>query len=193
MWSNHQVTESANLISTLLAAETSRIVSGGVSTPISALRAEAGLWAGHLQSRHDKGAKIGVVSRNDVSFVSGYLACLAAGMVAVPMNPFSPESERIRDMQAVSMAEILVGPSAAHSVPSLQVAAPNAIVTVMESMNVTGMPIDPLDDAVAVEPDDIAVLLFTSGTAGLRFNRTRSELSSVIFFRSDSAASLSCC
>ncbi len=166
MWSNQQVTDSANLISILLTAETSRIISGGVSTPISAVRAETGLWAGHLASRHAKGSHIGVVSKNDVSFVSGYLACLAAGMVAVPMNPFSPESERMRDMAAVPMAEILVGPSAAQSVPALQTAAPDAAVTVMESINVTGSAIDPLDDAAPVEPDDVAVLLFTSGTAG---------------------------
>lgn len=160
------MTDSANLITTLLTAETSRIVSGGVSTPISAVRAETGLWAGHLASRHPKGSKIGVVSRNDVSFVSGYLACLAAGMVAVPMNPFSPESERVRDMAAVPMAEILVGPSAAQSVPALEAAAPDAFVTVMESINLTGTAIDPLDGATVVAPDDIAVLLFTSGTAG---------------------------
>ena len=166
MWSNQGVTDSANLISTLLTAETSRIVSGAVSTPISAVRAETGLWAGHLKSRHPKGSKIGVVSRNDVSFVTGYLACLATGMVAVPMNPFSPEAERVRDLEAVTLAEILVGPSAAQSVPSLHTAAPNAAVTVMESMNLTGTPIDPMEDAVEVEPDDVAILLFTSGTAG---------------------------
>lgn len=166
MWSNQQVMQSANLISTLLAEETSRLVSDGVSTPASALRSETGLWAGHLKSRHPKGSQVGLVSRNDVSFITGYLACLAAGMVAVPMNPVSPDPERKRDLEAVRLVEILVGPSVAHTVESLQAAAPEAAVTLMESINVTGSPIDPLEDPTDVDADDIAVLLFTSGTAG---------------------------
>ena len=106
------------------------------------------------------------MSRNDVSFVTGYLACLAAGMVAVPMNPVSPDPERKRDLEAVRLVEILVGPAAANTVESLQAAAPDAAVTVMDPINLSGSPIDVLDDPTAVDPDDIAVLLFTSGTAG---------------------------
>ncbi len=166
MWSNQQVTQSANLVSILLTEETSRLVTGDVVTPVSTLRTETGLWAGHLRSRHPKGSQIGLVSANDVSFVTGYLACLAAGMVAVPMNPVSPDPERQRDMAAVRLVEILVGPSVAHCVESLRSAAPDAAVTVMESTNAVGAAIDVLGDPTPVEPDDIAVLLFTSGTAG---------------------------
>jgi long-chain acyl-CoA synthetase len=101
-----------------------------------------------------------------VSFVSGYLACLAAGMVAVPMNPASPDPERRRDMEAVRLVEVLVGPSTAHCADSLRTAAPDAVVTIMESTNVEGTAIDVLSDPTPVDPDDIALLLFTSGTAG---------------------------
>ncbi|NNE96389.1 MAG: acyl--CoA ligase [Acidimicrobiales bacterium] len=160
------MTDSANLISILLREEGSRIVADGVVTPVSALRSEAGVWAGHLRERHPRGSHIGLVSRNDVSFVTSYLACLAAGMVAVPMNPSSPDAERRRDLQSVALVEMLLGPSALGHLESVQAAAPDMDVTVMDPMNATGSPIDPLADAAAVNPDDAAVLLFTSGTAG---------------------------
>ncbi|MFW2382034.1 MAG: class I adenylate-forming enzyme family protein [Acidimicrobiales bacterium] len=160
------MTDSANLVSVLLAEETSRLIAGDVVTPVSALRAEAGMWAGHLKSRHPQGSQIGLVSQNDVSFVSAYLACLAAGMVAVPMNPVSPDPERRRDMDSVRLVEILVGPAAASCVESLNAAAPGVPVTIMEPASRSGTAIDVMSDPATVEPDDIAVLLFTSGTAG---------------------------
>ncbi len=160
------MTETANIVNHLLSATTSRIVTPDHITSAEELKSRAGLWAAHLRSRHDRGSRIGLISRNDESFIVGYLACLAAGMIVVPMNPLSPEPERARDMAAVKMGEVLIGPSSQSEVPAVLSAAPDVMVTVLEDANVEAEPMDPLLGAAAVEPDDVAVLLFTSGTAG---------------------------
>ncbi len=166
MWSNQGVTQSANLVLHLLAANTTRVVVREESYPAEWLRESAGRWAGHLMGRHAKGSRIGLISENDEAFVVGYLACLAAGMVAVPMNPLSPGPERARDLASASIAEVFIGPSCAGVEESVRAAGPGVVVTILEGFNATGQPIDAVADAVHVEPDDVAVMLFTSGTAG---------------------------
>ncbi len=166
MWSNHPVTDSANLLSVLLASDSSRVIADGEVADITDLRTEAGRWAGHLTSRHNRGSHIGLICRNDLSFTYGYLACLAAGMVAVPMNPLSPEAERRRDLESVNLAEILVGPSMESGLGSIEAVAGSVSITVLFAGNAAGTPLNVMTEAAAVDGDDIAVLLFTSGTAG---------------------------
>jgi long-chain acyl-CoA synthetase len=160
------VTASANLVHHLLSTTTSRIVTADHITASDELKSRVGLWAAHLRSRHEQGSRVGLVSRNDEAFIVGYLACLTAGMIVVPMNPLSPEPERARDMATVRMSEVLIGPSSRSEADSVRSAAPDVAVTIIEDENVTAEPLDPMIDAAAVAPDDVAVLLFTSGTAG---------------------------
>ncbi len=118
------MTDSANLVHHLLSATTSRIVTADHITAADELKSRVGLWAAHLRSRHDQGSRIGLISRNDEAFIVGYLACLTAGMIVVPMNPLSPEPERARDMATVRMSEVLIGPSSRSEADSVRSAAP---------------------------------------------------------------------
>ena len=85
------------------------------------------------------GDRVGLIADNDPAFVVNYLAVLGAGAVAVPLNPASPQAEIDREVDAV-----------------------RAKLVVREEL--TGG----AGDAPAVDrdDDDLAVLIFTSGTAG---------------------------
>ncbi len=166
MCSNQSVTDSANLVNHLLSASSTRIVVQDFIMEVDELRAEAGRWAGHLRSGHATGSRIGIVCENDQSFVIAYLACLVAGMVAVPLNPQSPSAERSRDIDSVGIAEVLVGPTVEPLTETINADGSSAKITLLDPGAATGEPLDAQTQAAVVGPDDPAILLFTSGTAG---------------------------
>jgi long-chain acyl-CoA synthetase len=104
---------------------------------------------------------VAIVAANNWYFVAGYLAVLGAGAVAVPLNPQSPPPEIEAELARVGARLAIVGPSAGDlgvdpaSVPGFEGAVP-----VGDLLDAEAVPI--VDRA----PDDVAVLLFTSGTAG---------------------------
>ncbi len=163
MWSNHSVIESANLVMSLLSSPSAQVVAHGEHLGFEELVDRVGTWAGHLASTRAPASRIGVLSGNDHDFVVAYLACLTAGMVAVPLNPLSPGPERAHDLTAVGAAEILVGRRLAGMLGETEFGVP---VTQLDPAAAQGGPIDPRTEAADVEPDAVAALLFTSGTAG---------------------------
>jgi long-chain acyl-CoA synthetase len=135
--------------------------------------------------------RVAIVWPTSVDFVVAYLGILAAGAVAVPLNPNSPGSELGRELGAVEPHVLLAGgtagtvPSVPHVVlPSAAAAAPGAKAieaTVWEEFSAPLPPQAELPLESAPEPgtdgeqllrpvlrqeSDLAVLLFTSGTAG---------------------------
>jgi long-chain acyl-CoA synthetase len=103
------------------------------------LRERAALARGALVAQGvGVGDRVGLIADNDPAFVVNYLAVLGVGAVAVPLNPASPEAEIEREVDAV-----------------------RAKVVVREEL--TGAADAP---AVDRDDDDLAVLIFTSGTAG---------------------------
>jgi long-chain acyl-CoA synthetase len=98
------------------------------------------------------------MSGNDEVFVASYLAVLRVGAIAVPLNPMAPPAELERELGALeSRLALAGGPSASM----LGAAAAKGVVRV---------DLDALPEARAPRAeradDDVAVLLFTSGTAG---------------------------
>ncbi len=119
------------------------------------------------------GDRVAIIAGNNWYFVSAYLAIIGAGLVAVPLNPTSPRLELETELAAVGASAAVVGPTARlviesidrEQVPTVQYwigcgFVPEGGHDVDQLLGVAPLPIVDRDD------DDLAVLIFTSGTAG---------------------------
>ena len=106
------------------------------------------------------GDRVAMALPTSVSFVSTYLGVLAAGAVAVPLNPNSPEAELRSELVAVEPAAVLVG---GQAVAALAGGVDEGVAVLAEAPAAVGDGRLRVVDRAGVEP---AVLLFTSGTAG---------------------------
>jgi long-chain acyl-CoA synthetase len=151
------------------------IISRGKETTYGTLRDQVSGFRGGLKGLGlQPGDRIGLLCANNWYFVVSYLASLSAGLVVVPLNPLSPAREVERELAAVDARALVVGPSARHTVAQLNQSSLYSLEHVIDC----GMPAVAshllLDDVMAAEPvplvqrdrDDLAVLMFTSGTAG---------------------------
>ena len=87
-----------------------------------------------------RGQRVGVIGANTVDFAVMYFALLGLGAIAVPLNPESPKAEIDGELAAVGATEVLSAVEPAGAAASVPVAGMGA--------------------------DDVAVLVFTSGTVG---------------------------
>jgi len=151
------------------------LVAGERRLTYGELRREvAGLQAGLAGLGLEVGDRVAVVARNSAAFVLGYLAAVRGGFVAVPLNPVSPLPELTRGLAAVGARAVVCGPAGAAAVRQLD----RTEVPVLEHVVVADDPVPDgahrLADLAATEPvpavdrdaGDLAVLMFTSGTAG---------------------------
>jgi long-chain acyl-CoA synthetase len=134
------------------------------------LRAQVGGLRGALaEAGVSPGDRVVLIAGNDHTFVLGLLAILGVGGVAVPLNPTSPAAELTREIGVVRPVAAIVGAGAkcpARGAPPVVITADDK-GTKKESIT--------LSDALAHAPaplvdtanDSLAVLIFTSGTAGL--------------------------
>ena len=124
-----------------------------------------------------RGDRVALACGNGTHFVVSYLAILGLAAVAVPLNPTSPAPELERELAAVAPKAIVLEPVAATTWASVggAAAATVSLVIVTEGAAVdgavtfdslTGPTPGPTPPVAAVGPDDLAVLIFTSGTAG---------------------------
>ena len=145
-------------------ADAVALVNRGRTTTYGELRDRVGALRGTLVGLGlVPNDRVAIVCGNNGYFADAYLAVLGAGLIAVPLNPTSPAKELERELAAVGARAAIVGPTARPSfdqvdwsrVPSLEF--PLAV-----------------EDLLATEPSpiverdasDVAVLMFTSGTAG---------------------------
>jgi long-chain acyl-CoA synthetase len=134
----------------------------------------AGLRGGLVGLGIDPGDRIGILCANNWYFVVSYLAVLGVGGVAVPLNPLSPALELERELASVGARALVVGPAGRATAAAID----RDRLPVLEFVvHAEGHEIDGalvLDDLIASTPvplvdraaDDLAVLIFTSGTAG---------------------------
>jgi len=153
------------------------IISRGRPTTYAELLSQIRRFRGGLQGIGvNRGDRVALLAANGRHFAVAYLAAVGMGAVAVPLNPAATADELEREINDVSAKVVVVGPSAmpvwkrfaADHVPSVEhviVSDPSAEITGAVSFDdlvATGAEIP---EAV-VHPNDLAVLIFTSGTAG---------------------------
>jgi long-chain acyl-CoA synthetase len=158
-----------NLVSALLGAATTTpdrpaLRSPGGVVTFGELAGRAGRAAALLAGRVQPGDRVALVADNDEVFVTAYLGALAAGAVVVPLNPAAPANELVREFDIVEPALVIASDEHAD------------LVKRATARNATPVPMLVLDAPVADAPepiapvsraaDDLAVLLFTAGTAG---------------------------
>ncbi len=131
--------------------------------------------ANGLRSRgHERGQRIALLMGNRIEFVIAYFAILRAGLVAVPLNSGYTGPE-VADLTAQCSAELILaepttlrvafeaGTASGRGVPVIDVTGPD---WARLASNNSGSPARPNDDLVDETGEELAVLLFTSGTSG---------------------------
>jgi long-chain acyl-CoA synthetase len=147
--------------SVALVVEGNEITFGELSSIVS--RARGGLIRLGVQP----GDRVAVVSGNDMVFVVTHLAAMGVGAVTVPLNPLSPPAALTHEL-AVTGARVLVAGSEVPGVADIDRSETAELEHVVLGGSerwqvlVTGEPAPVVDR----DPDDLAVLLFTSGTVG---------------------------
>jgi long-chain acyl-CoA synthetase len=126
-----------------------------------ALRTSVEELACELAQRFAKGERIGLLADNSPFFVVAYLATIRAGLCSVPFPPGVDEKVFRRIVIATNMQSAFVQPKYAHNAALWTDGELEIICTVdSKTGDLTGLP----DSA---QPNDLALLAFTSGSTGL--------------------------
>ena len=134
----------------------------------------AGLRGGLTELGVKQGDRVALIVGNSRFFVVSYLAIVGLGAVAVPLNPSSPAPELTRELVTVGASTVIIGPAAVNAWRSIDRAHVPLVQRVIATEG------HDLDDAatltdligstplpvVDVADNHLAVLMFTSGTAG---------------------------
>jgi len=158
-------------------ADAVALISRGKETTYGELREQAGLLRGGLIAEGvQPGDRVAIIAANNWYFVVSWLAVLGVGAVAVPLNPASPAPEVAHELAEVGAVAAIVGPTGRRILPDLDRSAVPDLRLVVQAdpgdLVVDGaVRLDSLMDAeptpiVERADDDLAVLMFTSGTAG---------------------------
>jgi len=154
------------------------IVSRNRPTTYGALRDQVAHVRGGLAGLGvGRGDRVVLLCTNGRFFVVTYLAIAGLGAVTVPLNPTSPSPEIAREVAAVKAKVVVVDPVAVAAWTSIDRADVPSVEHVVITEPRPGSEVagdstfdelvaaSPVD-AVDMEADDLAVLMFTSGTAG---------------------------
>src|SRR5829696_1453531 len=161
-----------------------RIVDGHDDAAVALISRNRSITYAELRDRVDRlrgglaalgvgaGDRVVIICGNGHPFVYTYLAVVGLGAVAAPLNPTSPAPELQRELAALAPVAVVVDRTAAGAWADVDRAALASIRSVITVDGATGdvafedlLTASPLP-AVDVAPDHLAVLLFTSGTAG---------------------------
>jgi long-chain acyl-CoA synthetase len=150
------------------------IISANEVTTYGALRDQVAAFRGGLiKVGVQPGDRVAIAMANNWYFVVAYLAALGVGAVVVPLNPQSPAIELEGELKAVEPRVVCVGPTSSDAFGSIDRAASGIrTVIVPEGVilpNTVAFEDLLVSDAAPLvyrEPKDLAVLMFTSGTAG---------------------------
>lgn len=181
-------------------ADATALISRGNPTDYGTLRAQvAGLRGGLVGLGLEPGDRVGLVCANNWYFVANYLAVLGIGAVAVPLNPLSPPKELERELATVGARALVVGPSGRVTAGEIDRGRLPVLEFVIHCDEHGPDGTIHLDDLLGADPaplvdreaDDLAVLMFTSGTAGspkaamLSHGNLLANIDQVIGLRSD--------
>lgn len=155
--------------------ESPALISRGKTTSFGELREQVARFRGGLvELGIERGDAVGILCANNWYFVASYLAVLGIGAVAVPLNPSSPALELERELAVVAAKAVIAGPRGSQSLAKMDA---GRLPSLHHQICSAGAPVDaavPLDQLLSADPvpvvdlapHDLAVLIFTSGTAG---------------------------
>jgi long-chain acyl-CoA synthetase len=129
------------------------------------LAAASGRLAARVAADVGPGDRVVLLAGNERVFVEAYLAILNAGAVAVPLNGTSPSLELAREIGMVDPALVITSPALADLARRACASRDSAVPVFVYDGNIKDLPAEPLAP-VERASDDVAVLLFTAGTAG---------------------------
>jgi len=143
------------------------IVSRGRPTTYGELRRQVASARGALgEAGVQQGDRVAIACANNRYFVVSFLAVVGAGAIAVPVNPTSPAAELERELAKIEAVMIIAGPTGAAAAAAIDRAAvPSLRAVVLPEQLDTMLEATPAG-VVDRDADDIAVLIFTAGTAG---------------------------
>lgn len=134
------------------------------------------LRSGFVALGLEPGDRLAVISGNNRYFVLSYLAGLGAGLVIVPLNPTNPSAAMQHEIDLVGARAVVVGAAGRQAFSDIDRSALSSVEHVIGAGFVPEGGVQ-LEDVSAVEQtaevaiiersaDDLAVLIYTSGTAG---------------------------
>ncbi|MEO5723484.1 MAG: class I adenylate-forming enzyme family protein, partial [Ilumatobacteraceae bacterium] len=156
-------------------ADSVAIVSRNRPTTYGELADQVGHLRGGLAALGiGRGDRVALLCNNGRFFVDAYLAVLGLGAVAVPLNPGCPTPEMEREVATVEAKAVFVDPTAAAAWDGVKRANVPHLVHVVATEPGVAEPSATFAELIAADPvpavdvddDDLAVLMFTSGTAG---------------------------
>ena len=151
------------------------LISRSRPTTYGSLREQVAHLRGGLASLGvQPGDRVVLLCGNGRYFVLAYLATLGLGAVAVPLNPTSPAPEIEREIAKVGATVVVVEPASAQAwkavdrnqVPTVACVIATESGTIDGACDLDVLLSHPPAPIVEVDADTIAVLMFTSGTAG---------------------------
>jgi long-chain acyl-CoA synthetase len=122
----------------------------------------------------EPGDRVALVAANNRYFVEAYLGAVGAGLVVSPLNPLSPARELEREITAIGARVVITGPTAGRAVGDIDRSATPTVDHVIAARPDDVPGATPFGDLLTHDPvpvvdrdaSDLAVLMFTSGTAG---------------------------
>jgi long-chain acyl-CoA synthetase len=140
------------------------LVNRDQTTTYGELRGQVGQLRGALvELGLAPGDRVAILCGNDGYFVTSYLAVLGAGLVAVPLNPLSPARELQRELVAVGVRAVIIGPAGEPSMSGVDAAE---VPTLEHRIHAEDLPAAEPVPVVDRDATDLAAMIFTSGTAG---------------------------
>jgi len=155
-------------------ADNVALISRGRTTTYGELREQVARLRGGLQRLGlEPGERVAVTASNNWYSVVSYLATVGSGLVAVPLNPQSPAAALRSELAEVGAAAVILGPTSQSNFDEVDRSTLPALRHVVRTGATDGDDLD-LDDLMAgdpapvvdVDPSTLAVLIFSSGTAG---------------------------
>ncbi|MGB3412312.1 MAG: AMP-binding protein [Microthrixaceae bacterium] len=155
-------------------ADSRALISRGKPTTYGALREQVdALRSGLIGLGLEPGDRLAILSGNNRYFVVSYLAALGAGLVAVPLNPTSPSAAIRSEINTVGARAVIVGPSGRKAVEGIDLSEFPSVEFLIGAgfepvggMTMDAVTTDAILPIVERGSDDLAVLIYTSGTAG---------------------------
>ena len=152
------------------------LVAGGDRIGYGRLRDEIDATRGVLGGLGlEEGDRVAILCGTNPRFVRAWYGILGAGFVAVPLNPQAPAPQIMRELAVAEVRAVIAGPA---GITALSEIDRSAVPTLEYLLVPSGTDLEgavDLDEAmqrdngapiVRRDDDDLAALLFTSGTAG---------------------------